>query len=157
MANIQSGINQFISQAAILSRLAPGFEERQEAYKLSKEEEALRKEHTQSLEGLRESNIGEQEFEQMEKTGERIVNLRERQFQNRPTKESYEKMLKAEDSVKRAKEVYSQLQNRRAQDRAAQQVKQKMDFDDFKKQLTVKDLPQNLQEKAYNEYTTSKK
>ena len=157
MANIQSGINQFISQAAILSRLAPGFAERQEAYKLSKEEEALSKEHAQAKEGLRESNIGEQEFEQMEKTNERIVNLRERQFQNRPTKESYEKLLKAEKKSKEAKKVYGLLKDIRAQDKAAKQVQQKMDFDEFKKQLTVKDLPQNLQEKAYDEYTTSKK
>lgn len=157
MANIQSGINQLISQAAILSRLAPGFDERQEAYKLSKEEKVLRKEHEQNLEGLVASNVGEQEFKQAEKTGERIINLRERQFQNRPTKESYENLLKAEKKSKEAKEVYGQLKEFRAQKLAAQQVQQKMSFDDFKKQLTVKDLPENLQEKAYNEYTTSKK
>lgn len=156
MANIQSGINQFISQAAILGRLAPGFAERQEAYKLSQEEKALSKERTQSLEGLKESNVGEQEWEQMEKTHKRIVDLRERQFHNRPTKESYKNLLRAEHKVKHSKQIYGLLKDIRAKKLATQQVKQKMDFDEFKKQLTVKDLPQNLQEKAYNEYTTSK-
>ena len=36
MANIQSGINQFINQAAILGRLAPGFEVRQKLAALQK-------------------------------------------------------------------------------------------------------------------------
>lgn len=173
MANIQSGINQFISQAAILGRLAPGFEERQEAHKLGKEEKALRKEHEQSYEGLKNSMVGsgfvgEQELNQMEKTQKRVVDLRERQFKNRPTKENYEQFLKTEKYFEEAIETRKQLQNLKAQTKktmemikaqvkAAEQVGQKMSFDDFKKQLTIKDLPENLKERAYNEYTTSKK
>ena len=45
MANIQSGINQFISESAKLARFAPGFEERQIAHNLKKQENVLRKEH----------------------------------------------------------------------------------------------------------------
>ena len=71
-------------------------------------------------------------------------------------------MLKEKKNFKKIKEVYSQLQNVRAQNlkimqaaqQAAQQVEQKKSFDDFKKQLTVRDLPANLQRRAYNEYTS---
>ena len=166
MSNIQSGINQFISKAAILGRLAPGFEERQENYKLDKEEKVLGKEYDQSLKGLKESKLGNKEFEQSKNTIERMIDLYERKFQNKPTKENYEMLLNTKknleegnelyeihQSIKRGKEYFAKKEQL-AKLKAAQQLNQKMIFDDFKKQLTVKDLPQNLQERAYNEYTS---
>ena len=47
-------------------------------------------------------------------------------------------------------------ENKRAQQLATQQLKQKMSFDEFKNLLTVKDLPKPMQEKEYNEYTSKK-
>ena len=156
MGNIQSGINQFINQAAILGRLAPGFEERKENYKIGREQEVLRKELEQNIKGLKKSRVGEEEYKQLEKTSKRIDDLNERKFHNKPTQQNYENMLSDKKLTAKIKEVYSQLQNVRAQAKATQQVQQKMSFNDFKNQLTVKALPKPMQEKEYNEYTSKK-
>ena len=157
MANIQSGINQFISQSAILARLSPGFDTRQTAHKLKKQENVLKKEHAVVGENLKNENVSSESMEHAENTMQRIVDLRQAQFQNQPSEKSFENLQKATKGQKQIKQTFTELQSyREARDKAAQQVQQKMSFDDFKKQLTIKDLPKEMQEKAYNEYTSKK-
>lgn len=53
MANIQSGINQFISQAAIFGRLAPGFNTRQKLAELQKTKSDTEKQKKYTMKAIK--------------------------------------------------------------------------------------------------------
>lgn len=81
----------------------------------------------------------------MNKRNEMLSKISEEIFNTSPTHENYQKMFEArkkyESMSKLGKLVYGQEE---AQELAAQQLQQKMSFDDFKRQLTVKDLSKEM-------------
>lgn len=132
MGAIQQGINQLIGTTAIVARLTPGFETRQELREINK-----RMEHYKKLTGTLESKQGEitqSEADVVKELGTNIVEDSKRRLNLRPTSENlakYEQNVKAADEINKAYE--GQM---RAQQKAAEQLQQKEKFSNFREQIS---------------------
>lgn len=101
MGMIQGSLNQLLQMGAIMGRLAPGYETKQELYKLGKREKVLSQAET-DIRGMYDTPIMPEEVEKgTTRRGRELSNIYKEQgdiskkmFDVKPTVESYKRMLK---------------------------------------------------------------
>lgn len=154
--------------SGVFANLSPALQDKQVIHSLQKQDEMYKK---QASAVRKETDTGNL----LKDTEERIktsaaLGIREKQAEvgKQLAEHGAIPQQAAAERIRQAgyeKDIAKALENKKArvvpftkgQVKAAQQVQQKMSFDDFKNQLTVKDLPKPMQEKAYNEYTATNK
>lgn len=152
MGVIQQGINQLIGTATIATKLAPGFETRQELQKIEKQETLLNKQKeiaSSAVQDVKDKDLQKN----LTDISERQMKLADRKFQLDPTEENFQTFVKSQKS-------YGQL---RAEQKATEQLQQKRNFSDYLKKLEtsfggkVGDLPENLQKEIAKQYSKSQR
>ena len=169
MGIIQSAINQALGTAGMAARLSPGYETRQELYKLGKQEKFLKEqeESTPSVspeEYEAGKTVAAQEIKRIE--GEQ-TKVAKRQFELKPTKDSMRKYHKLKSISSEAPlatfrntpedELMDKMQE--VGNKQEKQSKQKRRFKNYLKNLeiagggTVGELPSHVQSAIAKQYT----
>lgn len=167
MGIIQNAINQMIGTVGIAARLSPGFETKQELYKLGKQEKNLSMQQ-EALEPINYNEVKEgktinaqQHHEVLKKQAE----VAQKQFELAPTKESMRKATVARNAARQAdpNEIRMKQANIKAAQKSEAKQKTKRNFMNYLKNIEIQgggkvgDLPQPIQKKIAAQYSKEKR
>lgn len=136
MGVIQQGINQLLGTSAIVARLSPEYETKQELHKLNKQEEVLQKQsESAALKG--QDTMDKDLHRGIANIIERKMELAERKFQLDPTEENFQSFVQSQKHYRNFNKMSDILSGQsRAQQKAAEQLQQKERFEKFKEMFT---------------------
>lgn len=182
MGVIQSAINQALGTAGIAARLSPGLEKRQELKNLEKQEKSLKARsdaaveaiETKQKEGTIDLKSMQQDADILREAASDVEQLRKKQFELKPSPESYEKYVKSKGVVKESKSIGQDLQSAQEELRMQEamnkvgrkqerQLKQKRNFMSYLKDQptsfggNVGDLPLKMQKAIAKQYSPAER
>lgn len=174
MGVIQNAINQMIGTASIAARLSPGYETKQELYKLAKQEKALSSQQKSlPLVDYEELDKGETiAAKQHKEILEKQAKISQRQFELNPTKESMRKAFFARSGAGEGPlftlpadpdEIRQEQANIKAAQKSEAKQKTRRNFMNYLKNIEIQgggkvgDLPEPMQKKIAAQYSQAKR